>query len=59
LIDSVYLRRDFSTPDRKPGTYDLQVGIIDAVKGAPKIKLAIEGKDKEGWYTLGEIEIIN
>ena len=43
----------------KPGTYDLEVGIIDAVKGEPKIKLAIEGREKDGWYSLGEIEIIN
>jgi hypothetical protein len=34
------------------------VGIIDAVKGAPKIKLAIEGIDKEGWYSLEKIKVV-
>lgn len=55
--DNVYDDRVFIPLDMKTGTYDLQVGIIDAVKGEPKIKLAIEGKDEEGWYSLGNIEV--
>lgn len=49
----------FFTPrDMSPGIYEVQVGIIDAVKGIPRVKLAIEGMDKEGWYTLGKTEIL-
>ena len=56
--DNVYDHFVFIPSDMKPGTYNLQVGIIDAVKGTPKIKLAIEGRDNDGWYTLGKTEII-
>ncbi len=56
--DNVYDNHVFIPIDMKPGTYNLQVGIIDAVKGEPKVKLAIEGKDNEGWYTLDKIEVV-
>jgi len=56
--DNVYDNRVFIPLDMKHGTYDLQVGIIDAVNSAPKVKLAIEGIDEEGWYTLGKTEIV-
>jgi hypothetical protein len=39
------------------GTYDLQVGLLDPVTRQPKVKLAIEGIDGEGWYTLGTITV--
>ena len=41
-----------------PGKYVLQLSIVDRVHRIPRIKLAIEGRDQEGWYTLGNIEII-
>lgn len=56
--DNVYDHFVFIPSDMKSGTYNVQVGIIDAVKGTPKIKLAIEGMDKEGWYTLGKARIV-
>jgi hypothetical protein len=57
--DNVYDNFVFVPRDIKPGIYDLQVSIIDAVKGVPKVKLAIEGMDKEGWYMLGKTEIVD
>jgi len=41
----------------KAGQYDLQVAIVDPLNNKPKIQLAIEGKEKDGWYTLGKIKI--
>jgi len=35
----------------------VQIGIVDPSTGKPKISLAIEGKDTEGWYDLGKIKI--
>jgi hypothetical protein len=59
LPGDIIFNNDFRIPsDLNPGTYELQVGIIDAVKGTPKVKLAIEGRDKEGWYTMGKIEVV-
>lgn len=40
------------------GQYDIQVGITDSKTGKPAIKLAIEGRDAEGWYTMGKIRIL-
>ena len=37
--------------------YDLQIGILDLNLEKPKVKLAISGRDTEGWYPLGKITI--
>lgn len=43
--------------DMPGGIYQIQVGIIGRRSHEPKVKLAIEGRDNEGWYSLGEIQI--
>jgi hypothetical protein len=39
------------------GDYQLQAGIIDGTTGEPKVKLAMEGLQPDGWYTLGNIMV--
>jgi hypothetical protein len=39
------------------GIYQLQIGIVDPKSHKPKVNLAIEGKNPDGWYQLGQIEI--
>jgi hypothetical protein len=39
----------------KPGTYRFRVGILDPRTGKPAIRLAIEGRQPDGWYDLGQI----
>jgi hypothetical protein len=39
------------------GDYDLQIGILDPHTNKPKVKLAISGKQPDGWYYLGKIRI--
>jgi len=39
------------------GEYDLQIGILDPQSNKPKVKLAISGKEPDGWYYLGKIKI--
>ena len=41
----------------KAGKYRLRVGILDPRTRQPAIQLAIEGKQSDGWYDLGEIQI--
>jgi hypothetical protein len=41
----------------KPGVYRLRVGILDPRTEKPAIKLAIEGRQPDGWYDLGELEV--
>ncbi len=47
-------------PSNMPrGEYDLQIGILDPLSNKPKVKLAISGKQPDGWYYLGKIKIRN
>ena len=41
----------------KPGKYRLRVALLDPRSGQPAIRLAIEGRQPDGWYDLGEIEV--
>jgi hypothetical protein len=41
----------------KPGTYKLRVAILDPRRETPAIRLAIEGRQSDGWYDLGSISI--
>ena len=50
--DSVVVASDMPT-----GQYDLQIGILEPQFNKPKVKLAISGKQDDGWYHLGKIEI--
>lgn len=55
--DNIHDGQVFIPNDVPIGKYDLQVGILDWQTHEPKINLAIEGKDEEGWYTIGNIDI--
>jgi hypothetical protein len=41
----------------KPGKYPVRVAILDPRTGRPAVKLAIEGREPDGWYRVGEIEV--
>lgn len=43
--------------DMPAGEYNLQIAIVDRFSFKPKVKLAIEGRDPDGWYTLGKIKV--
>jgi len=43
--------------DAPLGKYQLEVAIVSPVSYEPRVKLAIEGKTNDGWYSMGEIEI--
>jgi hypothetical protein len=55
--DNLYDDTVLVPSDTPPGQYDLQIGIIDPQSNKPKIKLAISGKQDDGWYYLGKIKI--
>jgi hypothetical protein len=55
--DNLYDDGVFVPFDTPPGEYNLQIGIVDIKSHAPKVNLAIEGRDNEGWYTIGKIII--
>ena len=43
--------------DAPLGKYQLELAIVDPVLYESSIKLAIEGKTNDGWYSIGEIEV--
>ncbi|MBN2315726.1 MAG: DUF4832 domain-containing protein [Sedimentisphaerales bacterium] len=43
--------------DIAQGQYDLQIGVLDDRVDTPKVKLAIEGRQPDGWYDMGKIEV--
>ena len=55
--DAVYDDAVFVPADMPAGVYELQIGLLDPRTRKPAIKLAIEGIDPEGWYTLGTINV--
>jgi hypothetical protein len=56
--DKVYDDAVFIPLDMPAGEYQLQIGIIDRQSHEPRVKLAIEGMDQEGWYTIGRMNIV-
>lgn len=55
--DNVYDNGVFVPFDMPVGEYEIQIGIVDRQSHEPKINLAIEGRDTEGWYSIGKIKI--
>jgi hypothetical protein len=55
--DNLYDDSVLVPSDTPPGQYDLQIGIIDPKSRKPKVQLAISGKQPDGWYNLGKVEI--
>ena len=43
--------------DLPPGTYQFRVGILDPKTSRPAILLAIQGRQPDGWYDLGSVEV--
>jgi hypothetical protein len=41
----------------KPGDYQLRVALLDPRTQQPAIRLAIEGRQPDGWYDLGSVSI--
>jgi hypothetical protein len=55
--DVLHDDRVFLPADLPEGDYQLQIGLVDPDTRAPRVRLAIEGRDAEGWYPLGPISV--
>jgi hypothetical protein len=40
-----------------PGTYRLRLALLDPRTNQPAVRLAIKGRESDGWYTVGAIAI--
>jgi hypothetical protein len=55
--DAVYNDALYIPMEMEKGEYDLQIAVVDPRSRAPKVRLAIAGVEKDGWYRLGGIRI--
>jgi len=55
--DIVYDSAVFVPLEMKPGSYYIDIGLLDQQTREPKVKLAIEGLIADGWYNMGRIEV--
>ena len=57
LGDNLYDDRVVVPANIPPGTYELEIALLDSVSRTPKVRLAIEGRTPDGWYVLGKIRV--
>ncbi len=55
--DIVYDQNLYIPHNTPPGVYQIEIAIVSPDSFEPKVKLAIEGINEDGWYHMGEIEI--
>jgi len=55
--DAVYDGTVYIPATLKPGDYRLRVALLDPRTQQPAIRLAIEGRQPDGWYEVGPISI--
>jgi hypothetical protein len=55
--DSLYNNSVFIPANLPDGEYTLSVAIVDPATRKPKVKLAIQGVEPDGWYRMGKIEV--
>jgi len=55
--DAVFDGTVYVPNDLKPGSYRLRVGLLDPRTEQPAIRLAIQGRDPDGWYDLGPLVV--
>ncbi|HZT30589.1 MAG TPA: DUF4832 domain-containing protein [Bryobacteraceae bacterium] len=55
--DAVYDGSLYVPDTLPPGSYRLRVALLDPRTGQPAVQLAIEGRQADGWYDLGTIQV--
>jgi hypothetical protein len=40
-----------------PGEYSLRLALLDPRTLQPAVRLAIEGREEDGWYSLGSLRV--
>jgi hypothetical protein len=56
--DSLYNESLFLPAGLPPAEYDLSLALLDPLNHQPRVKLANEGLEPDGWYHLGKIRVI-
>ncbi|MCS7316326.1 MAG: DUF4832 domain-containing protein [Bryobacterales bacterium] len=56
--DAVYDGSVYVPDTLEPGSYRLRIALLDPRTGQPAIRLAIEGRQADGWYDMGAIQVL-
>lgn len=56
--DAVFDGSLYVPENLKQGTYDLRVAMLDPRSAEPAVRFAIAGRDPDGWYTEGQIQVL-
>lgn len=56
--DALYDGSVYVPADMPAGEYEIAVALLDPQTRQPKVKLAIAGRDADGWYPLGMVKVI-
>jgi hypothetical protein len=58
LPGNIEASESFAVPaDLPPGKYGLSIGVLDPATNTPALRLAIAGRDAQGWYPVSEVEV--
>lgn len=55
--DSVCEKPVYIDAGLKPGKHRIRLALLDPRTGKPAIRLAIAGRQDDGWYDIGEVEV--
>lgn len=55
--DIVFEEKLYIPHDMPQGDYQLEIAIVDPIALDPRVKLAIQGANEDGWYPMGSISI--
>lgn len=55
--DIVHEEKLYIPHDMPTGEYQMEIAIVDPVAFDPRVKLAIEGVNADGWYSMGKIKV--
>ncbi len=55
--DSVVDEPVYIPGDLPSGSYHVRIALVDPDTGVPAIRLAIAGRQSDGWYDLGTLDV--
>jgi len=55
--DAVYDGTLYVPENLAEGSYDVRVAMLDPRTGKPAIRLAVEGRQEDGWYAMGSLTV--
>ena len=55
--DAVYDGTLYIPENLAEGNYEVRIAMLDPRTGKPAIRLAVEGRQEDGWYAMGSLTV--